>query len=254
MTKENTGIIIQARTGSSRLPSKLILPFYEQYNVLEILLENLSKNTNIPVILATTINSNDDKIEEIGRRYKVAVFRGSENNVLSRFVEAAKKYDIKNIIRICSDNPFLDVQATLDLIPHFIENKLDYCSYALAGNLPSIKSHLGLWGEVTTLKTLEKVLQMTDEKLYLEHVTNFIYSNADKFNVGFVPAPEDFYKRTDIRLTLDTDQDFKMYQTIYQKLKNKDSFDIPAGRILHYIDGNQELLSQMKSIIDKNQK
>ncbi|MDB4710952.1 hypothetical protein OAF16_04405, partial [Flavobacteriales bacterium] len=104
-----TGIIIQARTGSTRLPNKIILPFYKEKGILELIVERINKYTDIPIVVATTKNPKDDAIVKIASKNGVGCYRGSENNVLSRFIETAKKNNFKNIIRICADNPFLDI-------------------------------------------------------------------------------------------------------------------------------------------------
>ncbi len=113
-----TGIIIQARTGSTRLPNKMILPFYNGKGILQILLERIKKkyNNQYTIILATTTNKNDEKIAEIGEKTGVEIYRGSENDVLKRFINAALSYNIFGIIRVCADNPLLDVNHIENLI------------------------------------------------------------------------------------------------------------------------------------------
>ena len=105
-----TKIIIQARTGSTRLPQKMILPFYENEGIFSLLLKKLTitfdKND---IILATSVNENNDVLVEIAERYGIKYFRGSENDVLQRFIDAAKEFNAENIIRVCADNPFLDI-------------------------------------------------------------------------------------------------------------------------------------------------
>ena len=171
------GIIIQARLGSTRLPEKMILPFYKNKGILEILIEKIKLSfPNIPVILATTDNANDDRLALLGEKLKILVFRGEEQNVLKRFIDAALKYDIDKIIRICADNPFLDMLYLKNLIKEYDDSSYDYISFKTSRDLPTIKTHYGFWTEGVMLTALKKIKKLTGEKIYLEHVTNFIYS------------------------------------------------------------------------------
>ena len=98
------GIIIQARTGSTRLPSKMILPFYGNDGILSILLSRLTQcKLADSIIVATTSSSPDDAICDLVREHRVKCFRGDENDVLDRFIQAARYYGISKIIRICAD-------------------------------------------------------------------------------------------------------------------------------------------------------
>jgi len=246
------GIILQARTGSTRMPEKVILPFYQDKSILDILLKKVKK-LEVPVVLATTENSLDDRICLLAEKHHVPVFRGSENDVLDRFVQAAKTFGFGKIIRVCADNPFLDLSGMKTLIGKFGSSDADYLSFQLAGNKPSILTHFGFWTEAVRLDALEKAVSLTSEKLYHEHVTNFIYGNPDLFNVQFISADPLVFSRTDIRMTLDTPEDFEIQKEIFAAIsKEKPNFAIPE--IVNWLDQHQEILEQMKKEILKNQK
>ena len=246
------GIILQARTGSTRMPEKVILPFYQEQSILDLLLEKVKK-LGVPAVLATTVNPSDDRICILAAKHEVPVFRGSENDVLDRFIQAARKFGFGKIIRVCADNPFLDIFGMQTLISQFEQSDADYLSFQLAGNKPSILTHFGFWTEVVRLEALEKAQQITSEKLYHEHVTNFIYGNPALFNVQFIPANPLVFSRTDIRLTLDTPEDFEIQQKIFATIsKEKPNFGIPE--IVSWLDQHPEILELMKREILKNQK
>lgn len=246
------GIILQARTGSTRMPEKVILPFYQEQSILDLLLEKVKK-LGVPVVLATTVNPFDDRICALAENHNVPVFRGSENDVLNRFIQAAQQFSFSKIIRVCADNPFLDLAAMETLTTEFIHSDADYLSFQLAGNRPSILTHFGFWTEAVRLDALEKAQQLTAEKLYHEHVTNFIYGNPDMFDVQFIPANSLVFSRTDIRMTLDTPQDFEIQQQIFAAIsKENPNFAIPE--IVRWLDLHPEILEQMKSEILRNQK
>ena len=146
------GIIIQARTGSTRLPSKMILPFYGNDGILSILLSRLTQcKLADSIIVATTSSSPDDAICDLVREHRVKCFRGDENDVLDRFIQAARYYGISKIIRICADNPFLDIESLDSLILASENIDADYVSFCTSNHTPTIKTHFGFWAEYVTL-------------------------------------------------------------------------------------------------------
>ncbi|HET6559337.1 MAG TPA: hypothetical protein VFG54_18580 [Prolixibacteraceae bacterium] len=246
------GIIIQARTGSTRMPEKVIQPFYQEQTILDLLLEKV-KTLNLPLVLATTVNPSDDRICLLAEKHRVDVFRGSENDVLDRFIQAARSYKFSKIIRVCADNPFLDVKAMQHLAGQFASSQADYLGFQLAGNRPSILTHFGFWAEAVSLSALEKAASLTPEKLYHEHVTNFIYGNPDLFNVEYIKADELVFSRNDIRMTLDTAEDFLIQKQIFATI-TKENPNFGIREIVYYLDRHPEILEVMKSEIQKNQK
>jgi len=246
------GFVIQARIGSSRLPSKILLPFFEGKSIFDLLIEKLQSNFSLPIILATSQNKENDILEQIASKKGILIYRGSENNVLGRFIFAANEFNIKKIIRICSDNPFLDV-AELKTLIHFSENSdFDYVSF-IVDKIPSIKTHFGFWTEFVTFQALEKVDSFTSLPLYHEHVTNFIYENPNLFNVHFLEPNKKIFGRKDIRMTLDTEQDFNLLSEIYYKLSNENC-DFGIDEILDFLDNNSDYKKQMINQINNNVK
>jgi spore coat polysaccharide biosynthesis protein SpsF len=246
------GIILQARTGSTRMPEKVILPFYKEQSILDLLLEKVKK-LGVPAVLATTINPSDDRICALAEKHDVPVFRGSENDVLDRFIQAARQFGFSKIIRVCADNPFLDLAGIQTLIAEFSKSDADYLSFQLTGNKPSILTHFGFWTEAVRLEALGKAAELTTERLYHEHVTNFVYGNPELFNVQFIQADPLVFSRIDIRMTLDTPEDFEIQQRIFATIsKENPNFGIPE--IVSWLDQHPEILDLMKKEILKNQK
>lgn len=225
------GIIIQARVKAHRLPSKLLLPFYKDLTVLDLIITRLltftSKlNNKIPIILATSTNPADTELIRFAEKYKINWFRGDENNVLKRYVDCCDQYDIDHIIRICADNPFFStnyLQTLLSFIVTSLYNKntqYDYVSFTLDNKLPSIKEHIGIFAEYTTLSSLKSVLYSTTKAHYLEHVTNYLYTHPHNYKVYLIYFSNFSDYQLDlksIRLTLDTIEDFKLLQQLYQE-------------------------------------
>ena len=246
------GIIVQARTGSTRMPEKVIQPFYGKQAILDLLLERVKK-LNLPVVLATTVNPLDDRLCILAETHGVPFFRGSENDVLDRFIQAAYLYGFNKIIRVCADNPFLDLTGLQTLSDAFGKSEADYLGFQLEGNKPSILTHFGFWAEAVRLEALEKAVSLTAEKLYHEHVTNFIYGNPTLFDVQFLAADPLVFSRTDIRMTLDTAEDFDIQKKIFDTISEENP-NFGIREIVAYLDQHPELLEKMKYEILKNQK
>ena len=253
MSNKKTGIIIQARTGSSRLKKKMLLPFGKESTLLGFILYKVSKAVSIPIVLATSTSANDKILSDIASEYGVPTFFGSENDVLERFIETAKKYSFDKVIRICADNPFISVEYLTVLIERFEkENSADYLSFQKEDSTPVMKSHLGYFAEAITCEALLRAQQMTDSAFYHEHVTNYIYENEKYFKVKFIPVPKEL-DRDDYRLTLDTEQDYKMLFQLEEKLRNKFNNEYAAIQVLEMVE-NMNLQEKMVSMINKQTK
>ena len=241
------GIIIQARSGSTRLPNKVLLDFYADHTILDILINNLqSAFPDTKIILATTTSPRDDILADKGKELGVLIYRGSEDNVVSRFVESAKKYHVQDVIRICSDNPFLNMDGIKEVMDAEFDG-YDYLSYVMPQGNPTIKSHLGLFVERVRLHALESILDTTTNSLYLEHVTNYLYGHPEKYNCRWLKLPFTDKETDHYRFTIDDEVDFKLGQDIYSHLKNKTQ-DIP--NLLSFVKEN-DLLTTMESQIKK---
>ena len=247
------GIIIQARLGSTRLPNKMILPFHNNEGVLEIILNKIKTFLpEIPIVVATTTNGNDDIIAELCKTHKVKIFRGSEENVIKRFTDTAKEFGFSKIIRICADNPFINMNALKELLAEFKKRDVDYCSFQTSWGTPSILTHYGFWAEGVSLTALEKVSELTDEKFFLEHITNYIYSNPKIFKLNFIPISKEIEAYQNIRMTMDTKEDFLLLQEIYKDYYPRESDEITD--LLFYVSSNEDWMKIMNNQIELNTK
>lgn len=253
----NLAVIIQARVGSSRLPNKVILPFYNSFSILEIIISRLKQlNNTLKIILATTTNTKDNKIAEIAIKNNITLFRGDENNVLDRFITCAEKNNIDKIIRICADNPFL-LNDYIDILIDRTkdDNAFDYVSYKNFKNIPAIKTHIGLFAEYVNLKSLREIQNKTTEKLYQEHVTNYIYTHPDFFEINLLPFPDILIKSDDLRFTCDTLDDFNMLKQLYAEYITVFKSDkIILENLLSIVSYNKEYLKVMQKGIKQFQK
>jgi spore coat polysaccharide biosynthesis protein SpsF len=118
---------------------------------------------------------------------------------------------------------------------------------------PTIKSHLGFWGEVISQKALIKARNMTSDELYLQHPTNFLYANPDLFNIELIAAPDGLGACNGIRLTLDTEADYTMLRQLYAMIVERGIPHAPNS-IIDFIDHNLFYKKQMKKQINANAK
>lgn len=248
------GIVIQARSGSTRLPAKILLPFDGELRIIDIILHNIRQACpDKKIVLATTTGQADDCIAEIADDAGVLCFRGSENDVLSRFVGAADKFGIDRLIRVCSDNPFLRADTFNDMFrTHDTMPGTDYLAYAFPDGRPTIKSHLGLYAELTTAEALRRAAAATKEQINIEHVTIYLYTHPETFRCRFMQLPEIVCRRTDIRLTLDTRADFDILRRLHRQYC--ESTDKSVESLIALIDANPEYGRIMKQNIQQNEK
>jgi len=245
-------IIIQARVGSTRLPEKMLIPFYNDKSILELLLERLiDKGYKNKVTVATSINPSDVKIVKIANEYGVDSFQGDELNVTKRFSDCIDKYDEKIIIRICADNPLFDISKIDYLLENF-DNNTDYLGFSV-NNKPSILTHLGFYPELVTKNSLSQVLKLTSDIKYLEHVTKYIYSNPRKFKIKWLIEENEIIKNCTARFTVDTIADFEIMRNIYNDLVTN-KISISSSCVSYFIKDKPYYLKKMQKNILDNEK
>ena len=249
----NIGIIIQARMGSTRLPGKILKPFYGGKTLLETLLENLHKVNGVKVIVATSVNENNDQLETFLRERNELVYRGSENDVLDRFIKAAEENNVEGIVRICSDNPFMDWHGVAKLVEKAKTSDADYIGFRI-NEKPSILTHFGFWGEYVTLNALKRVYSTTDLGTPAhEHVTFHVYKHPEEYKCEWIAGPDFLEGRDDIRLTIDTPDDLQNALKVYSDLKSKDD-NFTLKDVVEYLDAHEEIKQSMMKNIFQNKK
>ena len=210
-----TGCIIQARMTSSRLPGKVLklIDYNDRKSILEQVADRVKRAEGIDrVIIATTINRDDDPIEEIASSMGVSVFRGSENDVLQRYYLAAEKYQLQHVIRVTSDCPFLDPEILSDLISLYFREGVQYASNCIRRTYPH-----GMDCEIFSFDVLKWMYENTEDRFYREHVTSYVTSHQEEFSIGSLEDTED---NSGIRVTVDTVNDYLLSCVLNQMLLN----------------------------------
>lgn len=188
--------IIQARLKSTRLPDKAMLDLCGK-PMLAHVIDAVQKA--VPVIVATP----DKEIADFSVKYGVLAYIGSEDDVLDRYYQAAKHYQVENIVRVTSDNPLISPDLITKLVNHHkIYPGLDYVSNCrLKTTYP-----IGMDAELVTFKALERAWRETKEPYDREHVTPYIYHHPGLFKLHIFENDIDL---SFIRLTVDTAEDLE---------------------------------------------
>lgn len=216
----NIGIITQARTTSTRLPSKILLKIKEK-TLLEYHINRL-KLANLPVYVATTNNKEDNIIVDISEQLNCFSYRGNELDVLSRFYHCASQFNIDIIIRVTSDCPLIDANEISKGLDKFLKqwknNSRLYLSNTINRTFPK-----GVDFEIFSFSLLREAYNKAVLAKEREHVTPYFYEN----NQHTIMLLNFFNTRNtaNLRITIDYLSDFNFIQTLIQKY-NADTLHI----------------------------
>lgn len=242
-----TVAIIQARMGSTRLPGKVMKKILDK-TVLEHVVTRVKQAKEIDeIVIATTVKDDDNVIVEEAKRLRVKFFRGSEEDVLSRYYYAAKENGADVVVRITSDCPLIDPRIVDEIVKSYKNNKYDLVTNA-GSNLSQRTYPRGLDTEVFAFKELEDAYMKAKETYQREHVTPFIYENSD--NIFYYKNDADYSKH---RWTLDTEEDFELITKIYNRLY-KDNHNFYFNDIIRFLEKNPDLVKINEHVEQKKVK
>jgi len=240
----NVLLITQARMSSTRLPGKI----FKEVNgkkLLEIHIERLKKAKFIDkILIATTVNSNDLVVCKWADEHNIAVYRGSEFDVLDRFYKASLQYKPKWVVRVTSDCPLLDPKLVDNVISLAQSSNVDYASNVMIEQFPD-----GQDVEVFTFDALEKAWQLAKLPSEREHVTPFIRNNLNDlgekiFKAVNYDAPGDF---SSIRMTVDEPADFELIKQLIDQMGINADWQAYVNHIINH------QLNQLNSGINRNE-
>lgn len=199
-------VVIQARMGSSRLPGKVLKPLGNSV-VLDYVVSRCRKIKNVDhVIVATSLLKQDQPIVDWCNANRVSCFRGSEDDVLSRYFECAKPYRPDYVIRVTADCPFVDYELADQIIETMQQHPSDVA--IVKGELPR-----GLVVEMVSFRALDYIHQHGQEPRHREHVTYYAYEHPEEFKNTVVYAPRSLCC-PELRITLDTEDDYRLCTSI----------------------------------------
>jgi spore coat polysaccharide biosynthesis protein SpsF len=194
------GAVIQARMASTRLPGKVLRPIAGR-PLLDHVVGRLSllRNEVLPIV-ATTVENKDDIIVERCGKLGVKCFRGSEQDVLGRYVACAQAYTLNHVVRLTADNPFTDIEELDRLVGLHLSEGNDYTHSF--GVMP-----LGVGAEIFARGALEQSDRDGRAPNHREHVNEYIQENPQLFRIGQLNVPA-AKNHPEISLTVDTEDDY----------------------------------------------
>jgi spore coat polysaccharide biosynthesis protein SpsF len=236
--------IIEARMRSSRLPAKVLRPAAGK-PMLELLIERLSRARQLDqIVVATTDNAMDDVIEQLARRLGAGCFRGSEDDVLDRVLRAARSVAADVIVEVTGDCPLADPGVVDRIAGVYLGNKYDYVANVLKRTYPD-----GLEVQVFATALLAEVASLTQDPADREHVSLYIYEHPERYTLYNVESdlPAKYW---DLRLTLDTPEDYELIAAIYDELyPHNPAFTLKD--VLGLLDRRPGLLAFNAEVLDK---
>jgi spore coat polysaccharide biosynthesis protein SpsF len=224
---------IEARMGSSRLPGKVLMESVGK-PMLELMVERLKRVPSLDgIVIATTTNPGDGPIEELAGRLGIGCHRGSEDDVLARLLGAAEEHDIGVVVQTTGDCPLIDPVVVEECIQIYRRSNVDYVSNILERSYP-----IGMDTQVFAASVLADVARRTDDPIDREHGSVFIYHHPEIYSLKNVSAPEAL---TDpkLRLTLDTAQDYKLINRVFEDLYPANSA-FTLGNVLTLLRNNPD--------------
>jgi len=208
--------IIQARMGSTRLPGKVLMDIAGRTMLSRVVRRAARAAALDKVVVATTLHHADEPVESEARALGVGVYRGSEQDVLDRYCQAARQSPADMICRITSDCPLIDPGLIDRVVESCLSSGADYASNTLSRTFPR-----GLDVEVFSHTTLERAWREASEPYQRVHVTPYVYQHPERFRLVNVEAPSDLSAH---RWTVDTPEDLELVRRIYADLGSEDSF------------------------------
>lgn len=205
-------VSIEARMTSSRLPGKVLMEVCGK-SMLELMIERVRHSKYVDkIIVATTTNETDNPIIELCDKLKTGYFRGSEPDVLKRVYEAHNQYHSNLVVELTGDCPLIDPLLIDHCILEYLNGDYDYVRTSQTKTYP--------WGQAVQVYSFELLKYLNENAITeydREHVTPHIYQNPDKYRIKEIHAKES-HTAPDMRLTLDTQEDFEFITAIYERL------------------------------------
>ena len=239
MNKKKITVIIEARTGSSRLRNKVVAEI-EGKPMIFYVIDRVKQIKSVEqIILATTQEKNDKILIEIAKQNSIGIFAGDSMDVLNRDYQCALQNNADPIIRITGDCPLIDPDIVEEMLEFYLKNNYDYISNRINPKYPD-----GLDVEIYSFKTLQMVEQ--NAKLSSERalVTTYITKNPKIFKIFSYENQEDLSGH---RWTVDEQNDLEFIRKIYSIMKPKTNFSM--NKIMEILIKNPELLKINSGIV-----
>jgi spore coat polysaccharide biosynthesis protein SpsF len=241
----NVVAIVQARMGSTRLPGKVLLPIAGEPMLAHVVERARAVPGIGEVVVATSTEPADDPIADLCAARDWACFRGSEDDVLDRYYQAALTHNADHVVRITADCPLLEIDQAGILVERHLESGAEYTHNITVwgSGMP-----LGTGAEIFTLACLETSWRDGGEPHHREHVDEYVGDHPELFRMERVDAPEAL-RRPELRLTVDTPDDLAFVRAVYDRFPSEKE---PAlADVIALLDEHPELTELNRHVVQK---
>jgi len=244
--KGKTLAIIQARIGSKRLPGKMLLEIAEK-PLLKLVFDRLKQSKEVDkIVLATSINDENDVLEKLARKESIDCYRGSEDDVLDRFYQVAQREaDFRFIIRVCGDNPLIDPLEVDRLVRFHHKGEYDYSF----NHIPYQDNGYpdGVGAEILSRDILKYIWGKADQAHQREHCFDYIWDNMSQFKVGVLKARKAI-RRPDVKLDIDTEEDLTFLRSLLSHLSYDQIVHLNTEEIIKIYDEHSRFARPTKEL------
>jgi len=241
--------IVQAREGSTRLPNKATIDIGGK-PALECVIDRLrAAKTLNNIIVATTTNEKDDVIIDLCEKLGCSYFRGSEEDVLTRVLEAARKFEVDVIVEVTADCPLIFHEHIDSLVKQHLANNCDMTSNIIERSFPR-----GFDIRVFNTEALERVNREVDNAIDRQHVSTAMYLNPRfkqnyKVQNWFAPPEQN---RPNIDVTLDTPADLELIRFIYGFESQGYNLKLSCEEVISIIDIYPDMYADVTKVVRKD--
>jgi len=231
---------IEARMTSSRLPGKVLMQAINEISMLEFMIQRLKKSQLVnQIIVATTINDADDTIFSMCKKLSINCYRGSEDDVLLRVLNAHKSVNSQIVVELTGDCPLIDPKIIDQAIDIYLNNNFDFVSNGHIRSFPD-----GVDVAVFSFDILKEISTKTKEPYDRENVSSYIYRSGEYSLKAIIADKELFWP--ELRFTLDDKVDYYLIKKIIDHFYPSKKFDFFTKDIVNYLKENKQLLELNK--------
>ena len=235
---------IEARMTSTRLPGK-VLASAEGLPMLALMVERLRHVAALDaIVIATTVNAADNAVAALARELGVGCWRGSEDDVMARVLDAATDAQADTIVELTGDCPLIDPRIVADVIAAYRSAKVDYAANILTRSYP-----IGMDTQVFARSVLADAAARTSDPADREHVSLYIYRHPERYRLLDLPAPPEL-TRPELRLTLDTPEDLEVIRAVFAALRPHRT-DFSLAEMLAFLDAHPEIAARNAAVVHR---
>lgn len=235
--RSKTLIVVQARTGSSRLPGKIHLPICGKPLLVRMLERVLAASGNFEVTVATTLDPVDDAVRAMCREVGVNCFSGHPTDLLDRHYHAARMHRADVVVKIPSDCPLID-PAVIDKVLSFPRENYDFVSNLHPATYPD-----GNDVEVMPFAMLERAFKEAKKPHEREHTTPFLWDQPERFRIANVAWETGLDYSMSHRFTIDYPEDYEFIRAVYDQLWSESAPIFSLAQILKLLESRPDIMA-----------